>query len=95
MPLLAEIGYLRCKVKDVRGRLHYDYRSDEQLELGQVVAADPAREGHIVKTQRANETLVIGVVGEILTDHGTTMYRVVVYGRVPCKVSATLPRETC
>jgi hypothetical protein len=88
--LLDEIGYLRRKVKDVRGRLHYDYQADDQLDLGQVVAADPAREGYIVKTLVANERLVIGVVGEILSEHGTTIYRVVVYGRVPCKVVGTV-----
>lgn len=84
--LLDELGYLRRKVKDVRGRLHYDYRSDDQLELGAVVAVDPAREGYVVKTERANETLAIGVVGEILSDHGHPIYRVVIYGRAPCKV---------
>jgi hypothetical protein len=84
--LVTEIGYLRRKVKDVRGRLYYDYRSDEQLELGQVVAADPAREGHIVKANEAIETLVIGVVGEILTEHEAPLYRVVIYGLAPCKV---------
>ena len=85
--LLDEIGYLRRRVKDVRGRLHYDYRSDDQPELGAVVAVDPAREGYIVKTEHANETLAIGVVGEILSEHGQPIYRVVVYGRVPCRVA--------
>lgn len=84
--LKDEVSYLHHKLKDVRGRLYNDYQSDDQLEQGAVVAIDPEREGYIVKSERANETLVIGVVGEILIEHGQLLYRVVVYGRAPCKV---------
>ncbi|MFN8503364.1 DUF6519 domain-containing protein [Kouleothrix sp.] len=84
--LLDEVSYLRRKVKDLRGQLYDDYQADDALAPGDMVAPNPAQPGYIVKTQEANETMAIGVVSEVLALHGAPRYRVVSYGRAPCKV---------
>jgi hypothetical protein len=67
-----------------RSRLFQDLMSSEALEVGDVVSLDPDKEGHVVQTNKENETLVLGVVTEIGPDHAKV--RVTLYGRAQCQV---------
>ncbi len=74
-----------------RAQLFYDYLAAVPLEMGDVVAIDPEREGHVVRAGSDNETLVVGVVARILTRrHGETIYRVTMHGRTRCNVVGTV-----
>jgi hypothetical protein len=74
-----------------RAQLFYDYRATVALEVGDVVAIDPAHDNHVVHASSKNETLVVGVVTRVLTgQHGEPIYRVTMHGRTRCNVLGTV-----
>ena len=74
-----------------RAQLFYDYRASVALEVGDVVAVDPAHDNHVVHACSKNEILVVGVVARILTgQQGQPIYRVTMHGRTRCNVVGTV-----
>ncbi len=80
---VAEIEIL---VKLEQSSLYQNFKADSMQQLGEgdVVALDPEAADHVVKANLSNETLVIGVVHRVIA--GAFPYRVVLQGRVRCKV---------
>lgn len=71
-----------------REHLYLIVRSSELLEAGDVVSLESGRDHHVVRTNRDNETLVLGVVSEVFDEmeEGETRVRVMTYGRGRAKV---------
>lgn len=71
-----------------RTRLYRDYHSDDDLEVGDIVALKTDDTDHVLRCSRQNDMLVLGVVAESPEDRLPNQhdFRVVLYGQAPCKV---------
>jgi hypothetical protein len=67
----------------IQAHIFEDFTSVDALEVGHVVALDPHSEGHVALVGKENDRLVAGVVTELIDNQRC---RVVLYGRVSCKV---------
>jgi hypothetical protein len=86
--MAEELEVLRNELGRERDQLYQDMRSTERLEEGDVVAMDPRHRQRVVRANDDNETLVLGVVGEVFDDlpEGDHRVRVITYGRVSGRV---------
>ena len=71
-------------IKREQTSLYQNFKSSVVLEKGLVVAIDPSADFHVVPANLTNETLVLGIVDEIIP--GDFPYRVIFQGRAQCKV---------
>jgi len=83
-----EVEELRRGQGRERERLFQDMRSADFLEEGEIVSLDPERRNHVMRANRDNETLVLGVVSEVFDEmeEGAYRVRVITYGRARAKV---------
>ncbi|HEX9439409.1 MAG TPA: hypothetical protein VF909_07005, partial [Roseiflexaceae bacterium] len=86
--LQAEVDELRKAAAIARHRLSLDLHGAADLEIGDVVALEPTMEDYVVRANRMDEALVVGVVtGDApgsQSDH--KHYRIAIYGRAQCRV---------
>ncbi len=71
-------------IKREQTSLYQNFKSSVALEKGLVVAIDPSADFHVVPANLSNETLVLGIVDEVIP--GDFPYRVIFQGRAQCKV---------
>lgn len=64
-------------------QLYQDFKSDEDLQVGTVVAYSSTNPGYVEKVTLTNATLLLGVV---VNDHRKPTYRVAMQGLAKCKV---------
>jgi hypothetical protein len=69
----------------IHAHIFQDFSSLDALEVGHVVAFDPSGEDRVTLASKENERLVVGVVTEPI-DKDNQRCRVVLFGRVRCKV---------
>lgn len=82
--LEKEVAEIRKLVKLEQTSLYQNFQSDVELTKGDVVAMDSESDFRVVPANSTNQTLVIGVVDDVIT--GDFPYRVILQGRAQCKV---------
>ncbi|MFN8488128.1 MAG: DUF6519 domain-containing protein [Caldilineaceae bacterium] len=68
-------------------QLYQNFRADEELSVGTVVAYSSTKHEHVEKANANNATLLVGVVIE---DEHKPIYRVAIQGRTHCKAVGAL-----
>jgi hypothetical protein len=86
--LAEEVERLKQGLGREQEHLYMDVHSSELLEAGDIVSLESGRPHHVVRANRDNETLVLGVVSEVFDEmkEGETRVRVMTYGRGRAKV---------
>jgi hypothetical protein len=68
------------------GRIVHAFRSDEELDVGDLVALDPTREEYVVRADERNAPRLAGVVAPRPDEADSDLVYVVMYGPALCNV---------